>query len=49
MTRGSCDGPAGLTEQTVLSVLDGPADHAELHEKVLIVTKGDEGLVFQLR
>ena len=49
VTRGNCDGPAGLTEQLVLSVLDGPADHAELHEKVLIVTKGDEGLVFQLR
>ena len=49
VTQGNCQGPARLTEQTVLSVLDGPADNAELHEKVLIVTKGDQGLVFQLR
>jgi heat shock protein HslJ len=49
VTGGTCEGPARLTEETVLAVLDGPADHVELHEKILIVTKGDRGLLFQLR
>jgi heat shock protein HslJ len=31
ITNRACSGPAGQTEAVVIAVLDGPADHVELH------------------
>ena len=47
-TRGTCEGPAGETERTVLALLDGPSDHAELRDDLLIVTKDGQGIVFKI-
>lgn len=49
LQRGRCSGPARQTERTVLALLDGPSDNAELHEHLLVVTKGGEGLFFEIR
>ncbi|HEX6151127.1 META domain-containing protein [Nocardioides sp.] len=46
--RGSCTGPAGETHRAVLALLDGPSDHAELRDHLLIVTKDGRGLVFEI-
>jgi heat shock protein HslJ len=46
--RGSCQGAAGDTHQAVLELLDGTADHAELRDHLLIVTKGGRGMLFEL-
>jgi heat shock protein HslJ len=49
VTRGACEGPARLTEEAVLDVLEGASDDVTLNGKVLVVEKGDTGLVFQVR
>lgn len=49
LQRGRCTGPAGKTERAVLALLDGPSDSAELHDHLLVVTQGGEGLFFQVR
>ncbi len=46
--RGSCQGAAGGTHRAVLELLDGTADHAELRDHLLIVTKGGRGMVFEI-
>lgn len=46
--RGSCQGAAGDTHRAVLALLDGTADHAELRDHLLIVTKGGRGMVFEI-
>ncbi len=46
--RGSCQGATGDTHQAVLELLDGTADHAELRDHLLIVTKGGRGMVFEI-
>lgn len=48
VTRGTCEGPAGETERAVLALLDGPSDHAELRDNLLIVTKDGQGIVFEI-
>lgn len=47
--RGRCTGPAGKTERAVLSLLDGASDDVELHDHLLVVTRGGEGLFFEVR
>lgn len=47
--RGRCAGPARQTERAVLALLDGASDNAELHEHLLVVTRGGEGLFFEVR
>ena len=47
--RGRCTGPAGKTERQVLALLDGTADNVELHDSLLVVTRGGRGLFFQVR
>lgn len=47
--RGRCTGAAGRTDRAVLALLDGPSDNAELHESLLVVTRGGRGLLFQVR
>ncbi len=49
VTSGACDGPAGKTERAMLALLDGPADHAEVRDHLLIVTKDGQGMVFEIR
>jgi heat shock protein HslJ len=49
LQRGRCTGPARQTEQAVLALLDGPSDSAELHDHLLVVTQGGEGLFFEVR
>jgi heat shock protein HslJ len=49
LQRGRCTGPAGQTERAVLALLDGASDSAELHDHLLVVTKGGEGLFFEVR
>jgi hypothetical protein len=33
----------------VLALLDGASDNAELHDQLLVVTQGGEGLFFEVR
>lgn len=47
--RGACTGPAAKTERAVLALLDGPSDNVELHDSLLVVTRGGRGLFFQVR
>ncbi|MFC7726097.1 META domain-containing protein [Nocardioides sp. GCM10028917] len=49
LQRGRCTGPAGQTERAVLALLDGASDNAELHDHLLVVTRGGEGLFFEVR
>jgi heat shock protein HslJ len=49
LQRGRCTGPARQTERAVLALLDGPSDSAELHDHLLVVTQGGEGLFFEVR
>jgi heat shock protein HslJ len=46
--RGNCQGAAGDTHRAVLELLDGTADHAELRDHLLIVTKGGRGMLFEI-
>ena len=48
VTGGTCEGPAGETERAVLALLDGPSDHAEVRDTLLIVTKDGQGLLFEI-
>ena len=48
VTQGACEGAAGKTERAMLALLDGPADHAELRDHLLIVTKDGRGMVFEV-
>jgi len=47
-TRVRCPQPAREIERRVLAVLDGPADYVHFDGKMLVVTKGEEGLVFRV-
>lgn len=49
LQRGRCTGPARQTERAVLALLDGTSDSAELHDHLLVVTRGGEGLFFEIR
>lgn len=49
LQRGRCTGPARQTERAVLALLDGASDSAELHGHLLVVTKGGQGLFFEIR
>jgi hypothetical protein len=49
VTRIRCQEPAGTIEQRVLAVADGRSDYVVFDGSVLIVVKGDNGLVFQVR
>jgi heat shock protein HslJ len=49
VTRVRCQEPARTIEQRVLSVVDGRSDYVVFDGSVLIVVKGDHGLVFQVR
>jgi len=46
---GRCTGPAGQTERAVLALLDGASDSADLHDHLLVVTQGGQGLAFEVR
>ena len=48
ITRVACPGPAGRVEKAVLSVVDGTSDRVDFDGDVLIVTKGDNALVFRV-
>jgi heat shock protein HslJ len=48
-TRVACRGPARGVERVVLRVLDGPADEVTFDGTVLVVRRGDVGLVFEVR
>lgn len=47
VTRGTCEGSPGETERAVLTLVDGPSDHAELRDNLLIVTQDGQGIVFE--
>jgi heat shock protein HslJ len=49
VTRRRCQEPENTIEQRVLSVVDGQSDHVIFDGSVLIVIKGDQGLVFEVR
>jgi heat shock protein HslJ len=50
LQRGRCSsGAARKTDRAVVALLDGPSDNAELHEHLLVVTRGGEGLFFEIR
>jgi heat shock protein HslJ len=49
VTRRRCQEPERTIEQRVLSVVDGRSDYVIFDGSVLIVVKGDHGLVFQVR
>ena len=49
LQRGRCTGPTRQTERAVLALLDGASDNAELHDQLLVVTQGGEGLFFEIR
>ena len=49
VTRMRCQEPARTIEQRVLDVVDGRSDYVVFDGSVLIVVKGDHGLVFQVR
>ncbi len=48
ITRRSCQEPERTIEQRVLAVVDGTSDYVIFDGSVLIVVKGDNGLVFQV-
>ncbi|RYP82205.1 META domain-containing protein [Nocardioides guangzhouensis] len=48
ITRVACPGPASRVEKAVLSVVDGTSDRVDYDGEVLIVTKGDNALVFRV-
>jgi heat shock protein HslJ len=48
ITRVACRGPARRVEQAVLAVVDGTSDRVDWDGRVLIVTKGDNALVFEV-
>ena len=48
ITRVACHGPARRLEQAVLAVVDGTSDRVDWDGTVLIVTKGDNALVFRV-
>lgn len=47
-TRLRCRRPAREVERRVLAVLDGPADHVHVDGSVLLVVRGEDGLLFEL-
>ena len=49
VTRHACPGAAGGVEQAVLAVVDGRSDHVWYRAATLVVTKGNRGLVFEVR
>ena len=49
VTRQACPGAAGGVEQAVLAVVDGRSDHVWYRAATLVVTKGNRGLVFEVR
>jgi heat shock protein HslJ len=49
VTRIGCQEPAATIEQRVLAVVDGRSDYVVFDGSLLIVVKGDNGLVFQVR
>jgi len=49
ITRRGCQEPERTIEQRVLAVVDGTSDYVVFDGSVLIVVKGDHGLVFQVR
>lgn len=48
VTRGRCSGPARAVQDQVLAVLDGRTDRVELDGSVLVLTKGERGLVVEV-
>lgn len=48
VTRAACQEPAASVEQQVLAVLDGRSDLVTYDGAVLVVTKGDRGLVIEV-
>ncbi len=48
-TRVACRQPAREIERRVLAVLDGPADHVSFDGSVLVVIRGETGLMFEVR
>jgi heat shock protein HslJ len=48
-TRMACRPPARAVERTVLRVLDGTADQVTFDGSVLMVVRGEDGLVFEVR
>lgn len=48
ITRVGCSGPARRLEQAVLAVVDGSSDRVDWDGRVLVVTKGDNALVFEV-
>jgi heat shock protein HslJ len=48
-TRVACRPPARAVERTVLRVLDGTADQVTYDGSVLVVVRGEDGLVFEVR
>jgi heat shock protein HslJ len=49
VTRQACPPPARGVERAVLEVVDGTSDHVWYRAATLVVTKGDRGLVFEVR
>ena len=49
VTRQACPPPARGVERAVLAVVDGTSDHVWYRAATLVVTKGDRGLVFEVR
>ena len=49
VTRQACPAPARGVERAVLAVVDGASDHVWYRAATLVVTKGDRGLVFEVR
>ena len=47
-TRQRCRQPEREIQRRVLAVLDGPSDSAYTHDDVLVVTKGDYGLILDV-
>ena len=49
VTRQACPAPERGVERAVLAVVDGTSDHVWYRAATLVVTKGDRGLVFEVR
>ena len=49
VTRQACPAPERGVERAVLAVVDGPSDHVWYRASTLVVTKGNRGLVFEVR
>ena len=49
VTRQACPPPARGVQRAVLAVIDGTSDHVWYRAATLVVTKGDRGLVFEVR